>query len=404
MDLTMHMLLPLAAILVGAKAAGQMSYRLGLPAVFGELLLGLLVGPSILNWLAPTDILRLLANIGVIVLMFIAGLETDVTAMRRVGKASLLTAMGGVILPLGGGLIVGRAFGLEWRHALFLGAVLTATSVSISAQTLREMGRLRSREGMTILGAAVIDDVLGVVVFALVMSLAGEGNVWLTLVKMVAFFPVAWFIGDRLVPVLLRWERRLHHREAALAVLFGLILVYAWAAEALGSVATITGAYLLGVVVARHVRSDHLLHTGMTAVGYAFFIPIFFINIGLQAQAGSMLATPLLTIILIVLAIASKIIGSGAGARLGGFNKLASLQIGCGMISRGEVALVIAGAGLAGGLLDSGLFSVLVVVTLATTLVTPPLLRLAYVGTPCPEELTGGEVNYENRLPVPANG
>jgi Kef-type K+ transport system membrane component KefB len=403
MDLTMNMLLPLAAILVGAKAAGQMSYRLGLPAVFGELLLGLLVGPSILNWLAPTEILHLLANIGVIVLMFIAGLETDVAAMRRVGKASLLTAVGGVILPLGGGLVVGRFFGLEWRHALFLGAVLTATSVSISAQTLRELGRLRSPEGMTILGAAVIDDVLGVMVFALVMSLAGEGNVWLTLIKMAAFFPIAWFIGDRLVPALLRWERRLHHREAALTVLFGLILVYAWAAEALGSVATITGAYLLGVVVARHVHSDHLIHSGIAAVGYAFFIPIFFINIGLQAQAGSMLATPLLTVILIVLAILSKVIGSGAGSWLGGFNKRASFQVGCGMVSRGEVALVIAGAGLTGGLLDSGLFSVLVVVTLATTLVTPPLLRLAYAGTQ-PNEPTGGEVNYENRLPVPAQG
>src|SRR5512145_137703 len=264
MNETMHMLLPLAGILLGAKLAAQISHRVGLPAVFGELLLGLALGPSLLGWLAPSETLQLIADIGVILLMFMAGLETDVGAMRQVGKVSLLTAIGGVLLPLGGGVAVGMAFGLEWRHALFLGAVLTATSVSITAQTLREMGRLRSREGTTILGAAVIDDVLGVLVFALVMSLSGEGNVLLTLGKMVLFFPIAWFIGDKIVPLLVRYERRLHHREASLALLFGLVLIYAWAAEALGSVATITGAYLLGVVVAQHTDESHIAHSGIS--------------------------------------------------------------------------------------------------------------------------------------------
>src|SRR6266516_8112592 len=141
MNMTIPQLLPLAGILLGAKLAAQISHRAGLPAVFGELLLGLALGPSLLGWLAPTETLHLLADIGVILLMFMAGLETDVVAMRQVGRASLLTAVGGVVLPLGGGLAVGRAFGLEWHHALFLGAVLTATSVSISAQTLRELGR-----------------------------------------------------------------------------------------------------------------------------------------------------------------------------------------------------------------------------------------------------------------------
>src|SRR5262245_14055617 len=193
LNLTIHMLLPLAGILVGAKIAAQISYRIGLPAVFGELLLGLLLGPSVLGWLAPSETLHLLADIGVILLMFMAGLETDTKALREAGKPSMLTAIGGVILPLLAGLAVGQAIGLEWHHALFLGAVLTATSVSISAQTLRELGRLRSNEGSTILGAAIIDDVLGVLVFALVMSLSGEGDLLMTIGKMVLFFPVAWF-------------------------------------------------------------------------------------------------------------------------------------------------------------------------------------------------------------------
>jgi Kef-type K+ transport system membrane component KefB len=377
---TLNMLLPLAGILLGAKAAAQISHRLGLPAVFGELLLGLVLGPSLLGVLSPNDTFQLLADIGVILLMFMAGLETDTVAMKEAGKASTLTAIGGVILPLAGGLLIGQVFGMEWHHALFLGAVLTATSVSISAQTLRELGRLRSREGSTILGAAIIDDVLGVLVFALVMSLSGGGNVLLTIGKMVLFFPIAWLIGDKLVPLLVRWERHLHHREASLALLLGLVLVYAWSAEVLGSVATITGAYLLGVVVARHADEGHIVHDGTSALGYAFFIPIFFINIGLQANAAGLIAAPLLTIILVVLAIVTKIVGGGVGAWLGGFKRRSSLQIGVGMISRGEVALVIAGAGLANGLLTADLFSVLVVVTLATTLVTPPLLRLAFAG------------------------
>jgi Kef-type K+ transport system membrane component KefB len=379
MDTTISMLLPLAGILLGAKAAAQISHRLGLPAVFGELVLGLALGPSLLGWLAPTETLRLLADVGVILLMFMAGLETDMVAMRQVGTASLLTAVGGVVLPLGGGLALGLAFGLEWHHALFLGAVLTATSVSITAQTLRELGRLRAREGVAILGAAVIDDVLGVLVFALVMSLSGSGSVLLTLGKMVVFFPLAWFVADRIVPTLVRWERHLHHREASLAVLVGLVLVYAWAAEALGSVATITGAYLLGVVVARHTDTSHLLHHGTAAIGYGFFIPIFFINIGLQAQAAGLAAAPLFTAVLIAVAIAGKVVGCGVGAWLGGLGRRAALQVGCGMVSRGEVALVLAGAGLADGMLNARLFSMLVVVTLATTLVTPPLLRLAYL-------------------------
>src|SRR5689334_12130132 len=299
---TLNLLLPLAGILLGAKAAAQLSHRLGLPAVFGELLLGLVLGPSLLGWLAPTETLQLLADIGVILLMFMAGLETDTKALKEAGKASTLTAIGGVILPMAAGLAIGQAVGMEWHHALFLGAVLTATSVSISAQTLRELGRLRSAEGSTILGAAIIDDVLGVLVFALVMSLSGGGNMLWTIGKMVLFFPIAWFIGDKIVPMIVRWESRLHHREASLALLLGMVLVYAWSAEVLGSVATITGAYLLGVVVARHADTSHIVHHGTSALGYAFFIPIFFINIGLQARADGLIAAPLLTVVLIVVA------------------------------------------------------------------------------------------------------
>jgi Kef-type K+ transport system membrane component KefB len=384
MNLSVEMLLPLAGILLGAKLAGRASQRLGFPAVFGELLLGLLIGPSVLGWVHSSEALHLLADIGVILLMFMAGMETDLKQMRRVGKASLLAAVGGVALPMLGGLALGLAFGFEMKTALFIGVVLTATSVSISAQTLRELGHLRSKEGTAILSAAIIDDILGVVIFAVVMSLAGEGIIGLTLLKMALFFPLAWFVGDRILPFVTRWTQQ--HRESGLAMFLGIILVYAWAAEVFGSVATITGAYLLGVLVTRHVDvhaepGQHIIQSGTAALGYGFLIPIFFVNIGLQAQTGGLVANPLLTVVLVIFAVASKVIGAGGGALAGGFKGHSALKVGVGMVSRGEVALVLAGAGLAAGLIDAAGFSIMIFITLVTTLVTPPLLRLSFASS-----------------------
>lgn len=376
-------LLPLLALmLIGAKLAGLVSQRFGMPAVFGELLLGLVIGPSLLGWIPPNETLHLVGQIGVIVLMFMAGLETEVSELRSVGMASTLTAVGGVVLPLGGGYLLGRAFGLELLPSLFIGAVLTATSVSISAEVLRELGFLRRREGVTILGAAVIDDVLGVLVLSVVLALAGEGSFWLSLLKMLVFFPIAWIVGDWLIPRLMRAEQRVAQKETAVAVLIGLLLVYAWSAEALGSIAAITGAYLLGLIVSRHTDPGHHLHESMNVIGYGFFVPIFFVGIGLEANIGALGAAPALTIAMLTLAVVSKVVGCGLGARLGGFPLGAALSIGVGMIARGEVALVMVAAGRAAGLVDDQLFSATIVMTLVTTLVTPPLLRLSLAAMP----------------------
>lgn len=376
-------LLPLFALmLVGAKLAALVSQRIGMPAVFGELLLGLLIGPSLLNWVEPNETFTLVGEIGVIVLMFMAGLETEVSEMRAVGWASLLTAMGGVLLPLGGGYLLGVAFGLQPLHALFLGAVLTATSVSISAQVLRELGRLRSREGTTILGAAIIDDILGVVVLSVVLALAGEGSFWLSISRMLIFFPIAWIVGDWLIPRLIRTEQRVAQKETSVAVLIGILLVYAWSAEALGAVAAITGAYLLGIIVSKHTDPGHHLHDSMNVIGYGFFIPIFFVGIGLQAQIGALWLAPGLSIAVLALAIIGKIVGSGVGALIGRFPPRSALSIGIGMVARGEVALVMVAAGRAAGLVNDQLFGATIIMTLVTTLVTPPLLRWSLASEP----------------------
>jgi Kef-type K+ transport system membrane component KefB len=367
----------LAIILVGAKLAGLLSQRFGMPAVFGELLLGLILGPSLFGFIEPNDIVHLLGQIGVIVLMFMAGLETELDQMLHVGRASFLTALGGVLLPLGGGYLIGVAFGLEPLHALFVGAVLTATSVSISAEVLRELGWLRAKIGTTILGAAVIDDVMGVIVLSIVLAMAGEGSLWLTLGKMALFLPAAWFVGEWLVPRLMKAEHYVSQKETAVAVLIGVLLIYAWAAESLGSIAAITGAYLLGIIVSRHTDPGHHLHDSMNVIGYGFFVPIFFVSIGLEAHAGALLDAPALTAAVLGMALIGKVIGCGAGALLGGFSQVGALAIGVGMIARGEVALVMIAAGQAAGLVDERLFSATIVMTLITTLVTPPLLRVA---------------------------
>ncbi len=380
-------LLPIAGMLIAAKIAGVLSMRIGMPSVFGELLIGLILGPALLGWITPNETTAVMAEIGVVLLMFMAGMETDMVAMRYVGRPAFLAVLGGVLLPLVGGSVAMQVFGFDWQTGALVGAVLMATSVSISAQTLRELGQMRTQIGSVILGAAIIDDVLGVLIFAVVINLiTGVGDLGMTLLKMTLFFPIAWFVGDRLLPLLVRLEKRLPQREAALTVLMALVLLYAWAAESLGSVAAITGAYLLGILATRHLNPKHIAHDGTATVGYAFFIPIFFVNIGLQVTPNDVFSAPLVIVVITVVAIVTKLIGGSLGARMGGMSWRPALTVGAGMVSRGEVALVLAGAALSAGVISGTVFSALIVMTLVTTLVTPPLLRWMIPSTPLPTD------------------
>lgn len=370
-------LLPIALMLLAAKIAGILSLRIGMPAVFGELLVGLTLGPSLFNIVELDKTTKVIAEIGVVLLMFMAGMETDVDDMRRVGRPAFLTALGGMVLPIIGGTAAMLLFEADIKTAVLVGAVLMATSVSISAQTLRELGLMRTREGTVVLGAAIIDDVLGVLIFAVVMNLMlGTGDLLTTVLSMVLFIPVAWIVADKAMPYLRRFENRITQKETVLAILIAIILFYAWSAEAFGSVAAIIGAYVLGVVIARHVDHHHVAHEGVAAVGYGIFIPIFFVSIGLQANINDVVGAPLLVIVLTVLAVVTKLIGGALGARVGGIDWRNSWLVGAGMISRGEVALVLAGVALSAGAIDTPIFSALIVMAVVTTLVTPPLLRI----------------------------
>lgn len=372
-----HFLLPLVLILVMARVAGRISRYLGMPGVLGELLAGLLLGPSLLGWVEADTLIEAVAGIGVLVLMFIAGLETDPVQLRRAGRASVGTAVAGVALPFMGGLGIGRWLGMDGTGALFLGAVLTATSVSVSVQTLYELGHLRSRVGAVVLGAAVLDDVLAILVLSFVLAMTGKsGSVWGTLGRMALFFPVAIGAGRLGLRPLLRWADGHLGREAGFALILAVVLFYAWAAEAWGGLAAITGAYVAGVLMARVPEARHWIAEGAGMVGYGLFVPVFFVAVGLSTDLSAIGTASWPALSLIAVAVFTKWVGGGLGARLGGCTWREAGAIGAGMVARGEVALVMAGLGRSNGLLTEASFAVVVMMTLATTLVTPLCLRL----------------------------
>jgi len=395
---SLQVILLLTVAVAAAKTAGALATRIHQPSVFGEILVGLLLGPTVLNVLgwqifAPAagvdavpliDLVRDLAQVGVLLLMFVAGLETDLVMMRHVGRVAFWSALGGVILPMVFGAITAVAFGLPlYWEGVFVGAILTATSVSISAQTLLEIGALRTREGSTILGAAVIDDVMGIIVLSLVVALAKASDAainWAELgvvvVRVTIYFVAAIAVRRLLTPVL-RWASTLAVSQAVLSAGLVLMFVYAWAAEYVGGVAAITGAYLAGVLIAQ-TDFKREIDAGIHPLTYSIFVPLFFISIGLEANARELGPRAMFTVVLVLVAIVAKAVGCGVFARLFGFSTTESVRVGVGMISRGEVGLIVAGYGLANGLIASDVFSASVLMVLVTTMVTPPLMRLVF--------------------------
>jgi Na+:H+ antiporter len=397
---SLQLLLLLALAVAAAKLAGALAAKIGQPAVFGEILVGLLLGPTVLNVLclplfihtsepnftsaSLEAIMRDLSEIGVLLLMFVAGLETDLEEMRRVGTVAFWSAFGGVVLPLVGGAAVALAFGfpLYWE-GIFIGTILTATSVSISAQTLLEIGALRSREGATILGAAVIDDVMGIVLLSLVVAFAKASAAGVDVaqiggvgLRIVVYFVIAVFAG-RGLPALLGWAKRLPVSQTVLSAAIVVAMIYAWAAEYVGAVAAITGAYTAGVLVAQ-TEFKKEIDGGIHPLAYSMFVPVFFISIGLQANGRALGDRVSFTLALVAVAIVAKAVGCALCARWCGFTSRQSVRVGVGMISRGEVGLIVAGYGLSNGLIGREVFSASVVVVLVTTMVTPPLLRLVF--------------------------
>lgn len=384
-------ILAIALIIVAAKVGGYLSARSKQPAVLGELLVGILLGPTLLNLLhLPPfqnhpelgESIKWMAEIGVILLMFLAGLELEIPDLLKSGRVAALAGTMGVILPLGLGLGASLLFGYGRNEALFIGLALSATSVSISAQTLMELNVLRTRTGLALLGAAVFDDVLVILLLSVLTILVGVGvaadnSILQTVLFMLAFFVGATAIGWVLPRLSILFDK-LHVSQGMVA--FGIIvcLLFAWAAEMIGGVAAITGAFLAGLFLARSPYARQIEH-GIAPLAYGFFVPIFFVNIGLESNLRAISGDAwVFALVITVVAIVSKIIGCGFGALLGGFSREEALRLGIGMVSRGEVGLIVASFATAQGVLSSNGFSITVFMVIVATLVTPPLLRASF--------------------------
>ncbi|MED4378526.1 cation:proton antiporter [Schinkia azotoformans] len=370
-------IIQLAIILITAKIAGSISVKLGQPSVLGQLIAGILIGPAVFGFVEGNDFIDEMSTLGVIILMFIAGLETDIKEFKQNIKASTYVGFGGIILPLIAGYYSGVLLGLGFYESIFFGLVLTATSVSISVQSLREMGKLKTKEGMAILGAAVLDDIVVIVLLAVVMSfMGGDVSLSTVLLKKVVFFSIAILLMWKVIPWTIRLLSRMAVPQAPVGGALIICLLFAYFAEYNG-VAEIIGAYFAGISIGT-TDLGHKIIEKVEVVGYSLFVPIFFVSIGFSAQLNGVSEYLWLIIGLSIMAILSKMVGSGLGAKLAGYKWKSSLQVGAGMVSRGEVALILAALSIEHKIIESQMFTVLIIVVLVTTLVTPPLLKILY--------------------------
>lgn len=375
----MEFILHLVLILIFTKLAGHLSVKLGQPSVLGELLAGVILGPAVLGWVYQTSFIHEFSEIGVLILMFIAGLETDLDTLRKNWKTALAVAIGGVIIPFAGGYSAALSFGLEQNHALFLGLLLCATSVSISVQTLKEMNKLSSKEGTTILGAAVVDDILVVVLLAVMLSLLGTGesvSIGSLIGKKVLFFVIIFAASIWVVPLVMKWLSKLKIAETVISGGIIIALTFSYFAEWLG-VAGIIGSFAAGIAISQ-TPFKHTVESKLEPIAYGLFVPVFFVSIGLNVDFEGVGSQIWFIIVLSLIAISTKLIGGALGAKITGYNFHSSMAIGTGMISRGEVALIIAGTGLAGGLLDPQYYTSVIIMVIVTTLVTPPMLKIMF--------------------------
>lgn len=373
-------LLQLSVMIIAVKLLGDLAVRVGQPSVLGKLLAGVLIGPAVLGFVEPSAWVEVFAEIGVLLLMFLAGLETDLKGLNENRVSSLAVAAGGILVPLAGGYAVGLWLGLEYGHAIFLGLLLSATSVSISVQTFRELGKLSSREAVTVLGAAIADDILVVIGLAVVLGLLTTSGVSLFQVVglMAAFAVLAVLMVWKGIPLLLRLSARLSITEPVLSVGMVIVLLMAVAAEYSG-MAGIIGAFAAGLAVSR-TEFKEKVERGVEPIAYSVFVPVFFVSIGLYVSFDGLSAQWVPLLVLAVLAVLSKMIGSGLGARMTGFGARSSLVIGSGMVSRGEVALIIAAIGLGNGLVPEELYTTFILVIVFTTVAAPPLLKWSLKG------------------------
>ena len=376
----------LAIIIIFAKAFGIVARKLKAPSVVGEILAGLVIGPSILGLVEPSDFLVVMAEIGVVLMMFSAGLETNLKELVKTGPIALLIACCGVFIPLLGGTLLYMGFygvspmgSTEFYKAVFIGVIMTATSVSITVQSLKEMGKLKGKVGTTILSAAIIDDVIGIIVLTFVIGFENpDSNPGKVVISTILFFVVAIIVGFVLYKIFNKLDKRYPHTRRIPILSVGLCFALAYIAEVVFGIADITGAYVAGIILCS-IKDHDYIEEKVDINSYMIFGPIFFTGIGLKTSFASLDANILLfSVGFVLVALITKIIGCGIMAKICKFNAHDSLKIGVGMMTRGEVALIVSQKGLSVGLLDPIYFTAVILLIIVSSICTPIILKVLY--------------------------
>lgn len=393
-----QLFLALGLMISLAKLMGYVSGWFNQPVVLGELLAGVLLGPTVIGLMGQTDIfpdgktvqhsITEFAEIGVLLLIFAAGLEIDLPNLLEVGRPATFAGVMGVLGPVIFIVPAAMLFGYGWEKALFISLVLASMSTAISAQVMLELGVLQLREGLTLLGAALVDDLLLIFLVSLYLAINPNGiaelgevrSIGEVLLRMVVFLLLGMAICWYVLPRLANKIHTLEIAEGVLALALVATLLMAFAAEYFGGVAAIAGAFMVGISLGQAKQNVvDKLHRSLHAINYGLFVPLFFISIGLKANLRLLdQSVFFFTLVMLILAVISKVVGTWVGTRLSGFDNLSAVRVGLGMISRGEVGLIMAAIGINSGILAEEIFSVLVFIVLITTIITPPLVRWSF--------------------------
>lgn len=383
----------LAIIIVFAKFFGILARKFKAPQVVGEIIAGLLIGPSVLGWVQQTDFLTGMAEVGVVLLMFSAGLETDLKELMKTGPVAFLIACAGVFVPLVGGALLYMGFygAAPWGSdkfytAVFIGVIMTATSVSITVESLREMGRLKGKVGTTILSAAIIDDVIGIIVLTFVIGFKSpDSNPGKVVISTLLFFVMALVVGYILYRIFKGFDERYPHTRRIPIISLALCFFFAYSAERYFGIADITGAYVAGIILCS-IRDSSYIEEKMEVSSYMIFGPVFFASIGLKTSIDNLDGSILLfSLGFVAVALITKIIGCGLMAKLCRFRFQDCLKIGVGMMTRGEVALIVSQKGLSVGLLNPVYFTSVILLIIVSSISTPIILKVLYARDKQPE-------------------
>lgn len=375
-------LIDLVIIIIAAGSGTLICKRYGQPKILGQILAGVLIGPSILGFVEGSSLTSNLAEIGVILLMFLAGLETDYRELKESFEKSSMIALGGIVFPFALGLLGVFLIkdNVELSEAIFTGVILTATSMGITVQSLSELGKLKTKQGTSILGAAIIDDVVGIIILTIVLGVFGKGhtNITMLILKILLFFFLLSIVGELISQFILKNKKIIRKIKSIYLLSISLILALLFASFANEfGLAAIIGAYFIGVIISTTQLKNRVTKE-VSRFGYGFFIPIFFVNIGLGVSLHKVIGYLGIAIVIAIIGIVSKVVGSGIGAKLSGFSSKESLQIGISMVPRAEVALIVSNLGLKTGFIKADIFTAIIFLVIVSTVLTPIMLKKAY--------------------------